>query len=472
MRTIACMRRLLPWIALTVLACASRQPTAPTTLRPADVEVEVRGLANVQRTLRLLETSTETRRNRVRVLFYGQSITESAWSRQLEAALRARYPYADLEIENRSIGGHASQLLIKAAESDLYPYYPDLMILHVVGAHDKYDDLIRRVRERTTTEVLHQTDHVFDPAELDEPSDPATLGPNSGNWSAFMNHAFLPSLVERYQTALCDQRAAWKHYLRENRLEPAALLSDEVHINAAGDDLMAALVGRCLRAAPELGPSPAEQWVTTHEAFFEGDTLKLSFEGNRVDVIMHQGAPAGARVEVRIDGKLPSEHPELYGFARAHAKECGKWPPVFALGSEAPLLLEVWTLSVERVSADIFAFSLVGSKTGEDGSGRSDQRFVSRSGRVVIEPEDWNLTYALKLAGSEPPPARVAITFRVEPHFVDTLAGVPGDPAHERSVTVAQGLSNGPHVLELRATGGMAVRALRTYRPPLTPTAE
>ena len=185
----------------------------------------------------------------------------SAWSRKLEANLRRRYPYADLEVENRALGGHAAQLLIKAAESDLYPYYPDLMILHVLGAHDAYEALIRGIRERTTAEVLHQTDHVFDPAELSEPTDPDALGPNRGSWSAFMNHAFLPSLVERYRTTLCDQREAWKRYLARHRLAPAALLSDEVHLNGRGDDLMAAWWGGAF-ATTDGRTSPAEQWVT------------------------------------------------------------------------------------------------------------------------------------------------------------------------------------------------------------------
>ena len=91
----------------------------------------------------------------------------------------------------------------------------------------------------------------------------------------------------------------------------------------------------------------------------------------------------------------------------------------------------------------------------------------------MIAPDDRPLDYALKLAGSEPPPARVVITFRVEPHFVDSLAGAPGDAAYERSVTVAQGLRNGPHVLELHATGGLPpVHAVRTYRPPLMTSSE
>ena len=38
---------------------------------------------------------------------------------------------------------------------------------------------------------------------------------------------------------------------------------------------------------------------------------------------------------------------------------------------------------------------LRGSVTGDDGEGYSTNRFVSRSGRVVIEPEDWNLAYSV-----------------------------------------------------------------------------
>ena len=34
------------------------------------------------------------------------------------------------------------------------------MIFHVYGAHTDYEDIIRRTRERTTAEVLIQTDHV------------------------------------------------------------------------------------------------------------------------------------------------------------------------------------------------------------------------------------------------------------------------------------------------------------------------
>ena len=103
----------------------------------------------VQRAMTLLATSTPQRRNHVRVLFYGQSITEQEWSKQVAQGLRKRFPDADLEIENRAIGGFAAQLLIRPAEHDLYPFYPDLVIFHVFGANQQYEQIIKSIRSRT-----------------------------------------------------------------------------------------------------------------------------------------------------------------------------------------------------------------------------------------------------------------------------------------------------------------------------------
>ena len=354
---------------------------------------------DLQRTLGLLSSSRPDKRNTVRILFYGQSITEQRWAHEVERDLRARFPAADLRIENRALGGFASQLLVKSAETDLYPFYPDLLVLHVFGAHDKYEDLVRRVRERTTAEILLQNDHVLSPAELEEETDPKQLPLGKSDWAAFMNHAWLPLLAQRYHTGLCDQRGSWKAYLKEHELAPAALLADGIHLNAQGEWLMAECVKDCLRRAPELGSSPAEQWVTTYEVGkdvrWQGGSLRLAFAGNRVDAI---ATPAGHTVRaapaaITIDGRKPSSWPELYGFSRAHATPGGKWPPVFGLSSEAALLVEDWRLEVTTVSTspERFEFVLRGSRTGSDGHGASDQRFVSDSGRVVMSPRIGSL---------------------------------------------------------------------------------
>ncbi|MDB4972902.1 MAG: hypothetical protein JWN48_1243 [Myxococcaceae bacterium] len=429
-------------------------------LRPGDI----------QRTMRLLASSTSRRRNHVRVLFYGQSITQSDWARKVAEGLRQRFPLAELELQNRALGGFASELLVKSAETDLYPYYPDLVIFHVYGAHTRYEDIVRRLRERTTAEILLQTDHVLKAEELSEETAADQLAPRPEQWSAFMNHAFLPGLSERYRAAVCDLRSAWKQHLRVHALAPAALLRDGLHLNTRGGELMADYLEQCLQPAPSLGPSVAEDWVQTSE--LEADTLRagvltFAFEGNRVDVLLSPGESESAAV--RIDGRRPSEWPELYAFARAHSPEAGMWPPVFELNASAPLLLETFTLEVTRVrgAGDTaqYHFTLEGSKTGPDGSGSSAVRFESHSRRVVIDPEDWHAAYAFEAAGL-PQPEHFSIELRVEPHFVDAFAGRAFDPASEHAITLAQGLPNTKHTLELR--GDLSkVRAIRVYRPPL-----
>ena len=433
---------------------------------------------NVQRTMRLLATSTPEKRNTARILFYGQSITEQNWSKLVEDALRRRFPNANLIVENRALAGFASQMLVKTAETDLYPFQPDLLIFHVYGAHDKYEDIIRRTCERTTAEILMQNDHVNKTADFAEETDPAKLPPAGKHWDAFMNHNWLPSIAKKYGCELCDQRALWKVYLSENKLEPKALLRDGVHLNPHGEWFMAQCVNAYLRYDPKLGTSPAEDWVKAYQVgkdvrWVDGK-LRLEFEGSRVEVICRSGEAAPA--PVRIDGRRPSEWPELYGFTRALTKPEGKWPvkwpPIAPIGSQKPLLIEDWSLAVtkEPQSENVFHFSLTGSKTGTDGEGRSDARFVSNSGRIVLETNDWNVSYALSLAGIKPVPDTFTVKWKVEPRFVDEFVS-PGatNPAIETAVTLARGLPNGRHTLEISGGDRAPISALRIYRPPLQP---
>jgi hypothetical protein len=163
----------------------------------------------------------------------------------------------------------------------------------------------------------------------------------------------------------------------------------------------------------------------------------------------------GQKLGVKIDGQKPSEIPALYGFSRAKPKPGGKWPPVAPIQSEKPLVLEDWTMDVTKTGDKQYEFNVSGSKTGPDGSGRSDQRFVSNSGRIVIEPDAWNVDYTISvLGGVKPPPEKFAVTWSVVPSFADEATG--------GTVTVASGLPNTRHVLEL--TGSATVRV---YRPPL-----
>ena len=427
--------------------------------------------------MRLLAESTPENPNTVRILFYGQSITEQAWTKKVSEDLRKRFPHADLQIENRAIGGFSSQFLVKTAETDLYPFYPDLMIFHVYGAHNTYEDIIRRTRERTTAEIVIQTDHLSAAQSVDEVTDLAKLNP-AETWSQWFNYRFLPDVAKRYQAGLIDQRNIWKAYLREHGLEPQALLKDGVHLNAHGEDLMARIVSAYL-IRNEAHPAPAEDWIRTvpvTEEMWEGDALALKFEGNRVDAIFAPDAPTSATpIQVQVDGKAPSEFPGCYALSRTTYYPGTIWPCLLQVHPDPGQVpnLEEWTLTLTEVSEDqkFCKFQLSGSVTGPDGAGTSDASFVSDSGRVTIEPEDWHLARPMEAIKKGPLPDAFQVQWKELPLSADEVAPPPtaeSNPRAERVATLAQSLPNGPHTFQFkRPDSGIPIAALRIYKPGL-----
>ena len=119
----------------------------------------------IQRTMRSL-AGERNPGEKIRILFYGQSITAQRWRDHVVADLNKRFPEAYLEIQNRAIGGFQSPALRRTAEHDLYPFYPDLLIFHVYGDLANYEAIIRKVRETTTAEIVLWTDHVAHPHRM------------------------------------------------------------------------------------------------------------------------------------------------------------------------------------------------------------------------------------------------------------------------------------------------------------------
>ena len=456
-------------LALTATANALPKPFPP----PKNVGDPTQLGQGIQRTMALLADSTPQHRNTVRILFYGQSITEGAWWKIVAEDLHRRFPDADLHIENRALGGFSAQRLVKTAESDLCSFAPDLMIFHVYGAHDDYEKIIRRARSRTTTEILVQTDHLTKDEDLNEETDPAKIRLAGAMWNSFMNYVHLPTVARRYGCALLDQRDLWKQYLRDNDVRAPQLLRDGVHPNDWGNYLMAEFVKAYLVRRDEVPIDPMNcDTVRTlqigRDVQWQNGTLTLQFEGNRIDAIARnvndarQFAPAATL----IDGQKPSQHPELYGFTRALATPGGKWPVILKIGSEKPLMVEDWTLHVTK-AGEHFNFTLSGSQTGAEGSGRSDQRFMSGSGRVVIEAADWDVEYALALPGIKPVPNEFTVNWKVVPHFADNFVATNAkDTSVESVVTLAQGLKAGAHTLQISGSPDTPIAALRVYRPP------
>jgi len=452
-------------VCLAVGLTAFAQPWPPV---PAEAHPERFG-HGIQRTMALLATSTPEHRNPVRILFYGQSITKQEWSQAVAQDLRTRFPYADLSIENRAIGGYSTEFLIRTLPHDVYGFCPDLIIFHDFGGQDNYTKIIEGIRQNTTAEILMQSYYpTWFPAEGD-PVDEARVKREAAN-DAY-SFEFMPKLCEKHGCEVVDVRRPWSEYLKTNKLRASAVLRDGVHLNGQGNYLLAEITKRHLRYDPSLPrkENPVRT-VRVSESDWKEGVLRVEFEGNRVEIVAAKGgAYHAAAADVRIDGKVPSSLQELYFITRPTDTFAVDWPSVNRVSNTKPLLAEDWTLRVLETNEDDskWKFEVTGSRTGADGVGVSTERFESKSGRVVIEPGDYGVNRAFRLR-KQLTPVGFEVTWRVVPMFTDRYVSPRvADPAREYVTVAASGLSNGRHVLELRAAGKTLppLREIRIYRP-------
>ena len=425
---------------------------------------------HIQRTMTLLATSTPEKRNTVRILFYGQSIVANKrWTDAVMAGLKNRFPHANIIYENRAIGGFSSQYLVGTSEGDMYPFYPDLVIFHVYGAHKQYQEIIHALRSRTTAEVAIVTDHLgakeFDGKEFADP----------GDWKNFMRNTFVPAVAKEYNAQLIDITTPWKRYLKQNQLSSQALLKDGVHPNDHGCYVMSQLVERQLIYLPN---HPDDEWKDMVKTYIVGKDIKfkrgkltLNFEGNKVNVIAAENNNP-AVLNVLVDGKKPSEFKSCYTYSRTSRAPGVAWPALLKVGFETRPLIEQWTLTIEEVNKlnSDFTFRVEGSRTGYDGKGHSLETFVSNSGRVVIEPWFWkNMQRDYEFKGKQLK-SGFEITWSTKPLFTDQYKPEKtNDTAEENLTTLAQNLSNEEHILELSivGNGNPAIKAIKVYQPPV-----
>lgn len=421
----------------------------------------------IGRGMALMATSTPAKRNTVRILYYGQSIVGQRWSEQVDAHLRATYPHTNFVTANLALGGFSSPRLVRTMHYDALPFYPDLLVFHVYGSHVQYEEIIREIRSRTAAEVIIQTDHANAwPGERADSLDA------QADWADQMNYWHLPRIADAYGCALQPQRAEWAQYLTAHGLEPSDLLTDSVHLNEHGKWLMAELLQRFLRALPEDASDASDTLVNTYEVGrdvdWSGGVLTLPFDGNRVTAVA--GATPGGVAEVRVDGRAPGENPELYTFTRPTGTPHIGWPAIQKFTWTSPPVLEEWTLTAHGFddAHEEFSFTLEGSVTGPDGAGTADEKFVSDSGRVVIEPEDWVFAFDRRVS-EKPTPDGWQVTWRVAPLFADEYSTpIVDDPSVQTETILAQGLANGAHTLEIVASGEPPdIEALRVSRPPM-----
>lgn len=462
------------WLTLVMCFLVVDQGYA---LRPMpDFEPAPLDLARLNRTLQVLHGKPNGNgKPRLRVLFYGQSITLQGWWVSLSNWMITTYPGVEFEIENRAISGFEAEQLATTAETDVIPFAPDLIILHCYGQEAGMDKLLRLLRERTVADVVVQQDHPHLAGQLREPTDPAVIP--QWDWWAQRNYVWLPRLCERHGCCLARVRDIWKAYLTKHGLFEAALMADSTHPNSEGNQVITASLIEYLRREPlarDMDPEDSTALrVRTLELQGISDpwTVTVDFSGTRLEAGWKVEDSASARpfnAQVRIDGVKPSELPGTTRFGRPSSCLGRSWPALFRIGSRASLVEEAWRVTLTEVGPEggWFKFRLDGSVTGDDGEGVSYLPFVSRSGRVSIEPADWVIPFAAK-ASREIPPVGFTVEWRSEFLGTDWVeewnpSGRPGESG-SRHVTLVSGLEEGPHRVQLISQSGHAPTALRFW---------
>ena len=477
-------------IAILLLSIVGNLVGTCVSAKSADADTPPIGY-HIQRTMSLLAGATPEHRTPVKILLYGQSIVRQDYIRKLLAPeLASRYPNAELVIENRAIGGYTAPALQHTAYHDLYPFYPDLVIFHVYGGErGEFEGILRSIRQKTTAEILTWPHHV------DRGGPKRTPAIEAGA-------ELRRELARKYGCELVELRQSWKKYLEDNKLQPADLLVDVVHLNRRGGELMARLVSDHF-VEPKTRP---KSWAPTVQSFdardvtddetgdlvfsgkpwrrngiaLIGDTsensLRLRFHGNRVVVTAHRmDGPLGT-AKILVDGKPVSAHPECYAATLPTPTPIDYRPALKRVELGDDPKVEDWTLTAHIDSEDgrEFHFTVVGSVTGEDGQGDQTQPFVSKSGRLRIQPKLFSFAEAVRIR-KKPLPKEFDVRWNVylmgddvwKPRLREEAGAVD-------QTTLVQGVSNGPHVLTIipNGDGPVPVESLTVHRPPMEAESE
>jgi len=347
--------------------------------------VDTAGLGkHIGRTMHLLASGTPEKRAKLKIMFYGQSIIDenNPWPKFLVQHLNAQYPFTDIEpVYHLAVGGFSTQIMHSLAPMDAKCEYPDLVIVLITGSHYDYETMVKAFRENTTAEVMILTNHI-------------TRGykNNTTTWEDTMANEHLPNIARLYGAELCPLRKAWRAHLLDNDLDETVYLGEDGgHLNAEGQRLMLSIVKQFFvrdeEAVAAAGKILDNEWRDVREDDWKDGTLTLPFRGNRV-IVATEDNKYQPVVEVRINGKKPSEWPELY----VHPRIGHGWmAPGFLRRIEikAPHKPQRWTIDftrwelVENEGEDKQKFAFAYTVTGELNGfmGASSEGFYYQGGK-------------------------------------------------------------------------------------------
>jgi hypothetical protein len=476
--------KLLSWLLLAGLCLVLLAAGIATKIKRWQEVDTISDEQKIARTLEIIRTSTPANRKVLKVLFYGQSITRSGWHEQVVAHWRQKYPNTEFVVQNRALGGFPSQALIRTTEQDIAAFYPDLIVFHAYGDHRAYEKIIRLFRSRTTADVILQTDHAnslpdppcaegFALSMHKQPGCSGVIWVHQRLWNDEMSYHKIPSLAKKYGLAVELQRIWWRDFLLRTHIAPESMLKDDIHPNEKGKAMIAGYFNQYFDNLVEHWNGETEHNVMSlsvaRDQSSAGQTT-VNFDGARLEILANK--PLAAWPTTTVDGVPLNDIDGCYQVTRASTLETvPDWPAIRRISLNHDHVPEDWTATLTRISPDqtSFDFTLKSSVSQDGGSGTGNQNFVSQSGRLSIDSQDWMLVRAFD--GRFVP---LKAPYVVHWSVINTCNGQPevidlGNGAMQYRYLLAAGLSNGKHdvLLKFPPNDLADVTELRAYTPSL-----
>ncbi len=411
----------------------------------------------ISRTLAKLEKSTYNSPEEINIIVYGQSFSKQIWWTVLKDSLSARYPSAKLNMVNKSIRDFSSQKLWKTLDFDITPFYPDLVIFNASGSHSAYEKILKTIRSRTSAEML-----VWNTPYTKENS-----------WSDTISYHIIPGLCEKYKLEFVNVRALCEEYPESTNPDPSLLLKKEgAQLNEKANYLLSGIMLKHFKFNPSFREDPYTLTDTLNLQFREGvNRMDLEFRGTAVEVIINDSIPVNQKFRVLVDGLPPAKFQGSYFNTRPNEDLEKDWPwetgAVYHLENHAKLENEDWTVEITHCDDSLkwFSFVLHSSVSGFEGTGTSRMTFVSNSGKVVIEPDDWFIREAMEHSGLIVKPG-----FRISWKSYTRANDFIYPDMSGQKVWMIQGLHNKNHLLQIISFGDypLPIKKLIIHRPFLT----
>lgn len=392
-----------------------------------------------------------------KIQFYGQSIIAGVDVNNVKKQLLKAYPTASLEMLNNAIGGYQAPKLLKTAEYDLYPNYPDLIIFHVYGGikNGELERIFSNIKTRLSSDVIIFDHHISNAGSV--------VGQQRLDKIQDSESVAIRDLALECGFGFIPVRDLWKEFLQLNpTLQLKDLLRDGVHPNDLGKSYLEWLI---LQHVIKAVNSNNKDYILTSNHVIEDKsaTVAVDFTGNRID-LQPSEQHVGTQLEVFIDGIPVSQNNNLYAVSRPTSFPRQWWPAItnIRLNSDFSQVEQDWTLIFKNINREkeTFEFTLIGSVSGSQGLGYSDKDFISNDGSIEIDALDIAIFPLDKNINSQDL-ENIEITFSVYPLFTSPIL-----ITDSKTIVLARLLENTSHTLSLKIDQGNLEDAyLRFYQP-------